>query len=90
MDIGRRWFCWIRTVRWQLAASFMVITLLPIVYSWGRTADERFAAKKGYLAGLAARCSDLVLWRRAVVAGVVLLVLQSAFGFLIYESRRGS
>jgi hypothetical protein len=48
------------------------------------TTAERVSARQGYLAGLGARLADPVLWKRTLVGGFALVLLQAVFLLLVY------
>jgi hypothetical protein len=82
----RTWFVLLHQVRIGFFLAFLCIVLLPFVYPWrGRTEAQFLAARSGYFDGLRMRISDPVLWKRALVGGILFLIFMVVFGIAVYH-----
>jgi hypothetical protein len=79
MRVLRTWYLLLGRSWLRLAAGFLFLLALMMFYPAAWTPAERIAAKQGYLAGLAARLADPVLWKRTLIGGFAFVVLQSVF-----------
>ena len=82
----RTWFVLLRQVRIRFFLAFLCIVLLPLVYPWrGRTEAQLLAARSGCFDGLRMRISDPVLWKRALVSGIVFSVFMGVLSIAAYH-----
>jgi hypothetical protein len=60
--------------------------MILFIYPWrGRTEAQLLAARSGYFEGLRQRISGPVLWKEALVSGIVFLLILAALGIGTYD-----
>jgi hypothetical protein len=85
MSVFRKWYLLLRISWVRLAASFIFVLAVIMFYPATWTAAERISSSRGYLAGLGARLADPILWKRTLIVGLALVVLQAVFILCVYS-----
>jgi hypothetical protein len=84
MNVFRKWYLLQKAFWAQTVAGLLYILVLLITVPGGWTNEERQAAKRGYLAGIAFRLGDVYFWKRALVSVAGIAVLVAVVRLLIY------
>ncbi len=85
MALLRTWYLLVRSSWRQTVASLLLLVFVFLFCPVAWTNAERLAAKKNYLAGLAARLCDPAFWEKTLLGLAAFAVLQAVSRLFVYS-----